>query len=295
MCQVLQNNFSSGRCKGIFHHEDPGATYAATNFITTGHTEYTEDINHENLYQVFRRESYCVPEKYYTLSFFGKVSFDFLSCPVRGIERRKMCFGMRHEAENPPCCVAYSGYAVEGAVWIVGESAFNVPLRIAVSERNKILFFDSLQNIIIRRKLAFTVPDWKKNTVNPLGENAIAFRVGFKVCPVVTEGSAVIVGEGDLLGEIFAVERRNKPQAGECLETVADADYELAGGDKFFKLFPHAEFYPVGEDGACAEVVAEREAADENKYMEFIKAAAAVKKIVEVYLLGCGPADAEGR
>jgi hypothetical protein len=42
-------------------------------------------------------------------------------------------------------------------------------------------------------------------------------------------------------------------------------------------------------------VVAERKAADENEYVEFIKAAASVEKIVKVYLLGRGSADTEGR
>jgi hypothetical protein len=114
------------------------------------------------------------------------------------------------------------------------------------------------------------------------------------VYPVVTESAAVIVGKCDLLGEILGVQSRNQPQAGEGLETVADAHHQFSAFNKFLQLFAHPEFYPVGENSACSEVIAEREAANENKYVKLVKAAAAVKQIVEVYILRRGSADAEG-
>ena len=71
--------------------------------------------------------------------------------------------------------------------------------------------------------------------------------------------AAVVLGQGGLLGEIFAVKGRGKPEPGKRLEAVADTDHQLAVAHELFEVVAQPELDPVGKHRARAEVVAERE------------------------------------
>ena len=94
------------------------------------------------------------------------------------------------------------------------------------------------------------------------------------------------MGQGRLLFEIFAVQRGRESETGQRLETVADADDQLAGLDELFQLLMQPEFQPVGEHGAGTEMVAERETADERQDMEFLHRPFAVQQVVQMDLFG---------
>ena len=96
------------------------------------------------------------------------------------------------------------------------------------------------------------------------------------------------MGQRDGLAEVVAVERRNHAEAGQGLETVADAHHQFAVGDELLKLVVKPELDPFRENRAAAEMVPEAEAADEDPELILLKFVPARDQVVQVDLFGSG-------
>jgi len=94
--------------------------------------------------------------------------------------------------------------------------------------------------------------------------------------------------------QVVAVEPWQHAELREHLEAVADADDELPVRDEPLDGLGEAPLEPVREHAARGDVVAEREATDDEQDMELVEPPPAVEQVVQMHLFGHSAGQPEG-